>query len=84
MTADDIILQLERDYLERLKWLVLREFRILPGSKAALEISDEDFIKCGAHIVLDRKMRSANCYTECGRNSSFEEERFSLLSEERL
>jgi len=84
LTADDIILQLERDYLERLKWLVLREFKILPGSKAACEISDEDFIKCGAHIVLDRKMRSANCYTERGRNGAFDDERFSKLSEERL
>ena len=84
MTADDIIQQLERDYLERLKWLVLREFRILPGSKAADEISDKDFILCGAHMVLDHKMRSESGDSERGRNSSFDEERFSVLSEGRL
>ena len=82
MTADDIISQLERDYLERLKWLVLREFRILPGSKAACEMSDEDFIKCGAHIVLDQKMRSKNTYSEYERNGSFDEERFSIIRRE--
>lgn len=81
MTADEIVSLLERDYLERLKWLVLREFRILPGSKAALELSDEDYIRCGAHMVLDRKMRFESGSSERGRNSSFDEERFSILSE---
>ncbi len=83
MTADDIISQLERDYLERLKWLVLREFRILPGSRTALEMSDEDVIKCGAHMVLDQKMRFEAEISERGRNGSFDEQRFSELAEGR-
>lgn len=81
MTAEDIIGRLEGDYLERLKWLVLREFRILPGSKMACEPSDEDFVICGAHMVLDNRLRSELASAEGESNCTFDEERFSVLSE---
>lgn len=81
MIAEQIIERLEGDYLERLKWLVLREFRILPGSKMAKEPSDEDFILCGAHMVLDNRLRSDVSKSEEGQNGSFDERRFWALSE---
>lgn len=83
MTAEEIIGRLEGDYLERLKWLVLREFRILPGSKMAKETSDEDFVLCGAHMVLDNRLRSDVSNLEGDRNGSFDERRFWALSEGR-
>ena len=80
MTAEEIIRQLERNALERLKWLVLREFNVLPGSKTAEELSDEDYIICGAHMILDRRLRSEASSSEGEINDSFDEERFSKLS----
>ncbi len=80
MTAEELIRQLEGSPVERLKWLVLREFGVLPGSKTAEELSDEDFIVCGAHMVIDRRMRSDAPSGEGGTNCSFDEERFSQLS----
>ena len=84
MIAEEIIERLEGDYLERLKWLVLREFRILPGSKMACEPSDEDFVLCGAHMVLDLRLRSESASAESGQNRTFDEERFLVLSEGQL
>ncbi len=84
MNADELIGRLAGDHLERLKWLVLREFGVLPGSKAASELSDEDFLICGAHMVLDRRLRSGVPSSEGGLNSSFDEGRFSELSEGKL
>lgn len=81
MTAEEIIDRLEGDYLERLKWLVLREFRILPGSKLAKETSDEDFVLCGAHMVLDNRLCSDVSNLEAGLNGAFDESRFRVLSE---
>jgi len=84
LTAEEIIGRLESEPLERLRWLVLREFRVLPGSDAARELSDEDFIVCGAHMVLDLRLSSENSDSDRGRNEAFSEERFSRLSEEKL
>ncbi len=80
MTAEEILGQLEGNALERLKWLVLREFNVLPGSKTAGEPSDEDFIICGAHMVLDRRLSYDAPTGEGEMNGSFDEERFSRLS----
>ncbi|MBP8640801.1 MAG: hypothetical protein KBI01_07890 [Oscillospiraceae bacterium] len=84
MTAEEVIGRLEGDYLERLKWLVLREFRILPGSKTACELSDEDFVLCGAHMVIDFRLRCNSSKSEGGRNSAFDDNRFKELLEGRV
>ncbi|MGI5985032.1 MAG: hypothetical protein GXY01_02730 [Clostridiales bacterium] len=84
MTAEEIIARLEGDYLERLKWFVLREFRVLPTSKEAREMSDEDIIICGAHMILDKRMCFDTSGFEEGCNGCFDEERFALLSEEKI
>jgi len=84
LTAEEIICRLESDPLERLRWIVLREFRVLPGSNAARELSDENFITCGAHMVLDLRLSSENFNSERGQNEAFSEERFTRLSEEKL
>ena len=81
MTAEEIIGQLEGAYLERLKWLVLHEFRVLPGSKAACELSDEAVVLCGAHMVLDSRLRTESSQSEFGQNSAFDEAHFKVLSE---
>lgn len=69
LTAEEVIGQLEGDCLERLKWLVLREFRILPGSKMACELSDENFILCGAHMVIDSRLRCNSSKSEAGKTA---------------
>ncbi len=81
MTAEEIIGRLETDYLERLKWLVLREFRVLPGSNTAKELSDKDFVLCGAHMVLDNRQLAEAPNSEGERNGSFDEGRFLAISE---
>ncbi len=62
--------------MERLRWLVLREFRVLPGSEAALQASDEDIIFAGVNMVLD--MESGG---DPGENPAFSEERFRQMKE---
>ena len=80
MTAEDVIEQVETDYLGRLKWLVLREFGVLPGSREAKELGDEDFLICGAHMLIDQRMRSESSGNEFVRNVTFDENRFYELS----
>ena len=84
MNADELMSQLELDPLERLKWLVLCSFGVLPGSTAAQELSDEDYVVCGAHMVIDARLRSSAYFDETFVNSSFDESRYSDLTEETL
>ncbi|MEG0035744.1 MAG: hypothetical protein RR743_03700 [Oscillospiraceae bacterium] len=89
MSAAELIERLENDPLERLKWLVLREFGVLPGSESARELSDEDFVFCGAHLVLDARRAAAvrplegGTFDEGGSNEDFDEECFLKLLEVR-
>lgn len=57
--------------MERLRWLVLREFRVLPGSEAARQARDEDIIFAGVNMVLD--MEGGGAFEE---NPGFDERRF--------
>lgn len=82
MNAESLIRQLELDSLERLKWFVLQHFRVLPGSAAAQELSDQDYVICGAHMVIDNRQRSSVYQDETCVNTSFDENRYSNLSEE--
>ncbi len=80
MNAAELIESLEKDHMERLRWLVLREFGIIPGSKRALCISDWDILRCAAHMVIDSRDSDADI-GEQGQNGSFDKERFKRLSE---
>ncbi len=71
MTADQLLDAVEKDSMERLRWLVLSRFNILPGSKQARELSKEDIIVSGAHMVLDRRPRRRETDAETGGNASF-------------
>lgn len=83
MTAMEFLAALEKDKLERLKWLVLREFGVLPGSEAARQLSDEDYLRCGAHLLLDLRQSRDRTNDEEAKNSAFDAGRFLELSEER-
>ena len=83
MTAADVVSRFAGDELDRLKWLVLREFRVLPGSKEAKELSDEDFLFCGAHMVLDLSPCPKRLPHDGGENEAFDIKRFNALLEER-
>lgn len=73
--------KLAQDPMERLRWLVLRDFCIIPGSRRAKAVSDEDILRCAAHMLIDS--RSFENGQERGENDSFDEERFRRLSEGR-
>lgn len=45
--------ELADDPLGRLRWRVLREFGVLPGSQLDQELSDADCLYCGLHMALD-------------------------------
>ena len=61
--------------IERLRWLVLREFRVLPGSEAARQVRDEDIIFAGVNMVLDMEGGGRE------ENHGFNETRFRELKE---
>ena len=84
MTAEELIRRLEGTPLERLRWRVLHDFRILPGSRAARGLNDEDVLICGAHMVLDARRRRAGekSGVEFSQNEGFDSERFSELGGE--
>ena len=82
MTAEELLDRLEKDSMARLRWLVLKEFGVLPGSKRAGKLSDEDCVICGAHMLLDRLERENALPGERGANASFDDGRFRTLGGE--
>lgn len=70
MTIDELMSDAERP-ANRLRWLVLSRFCILPFSAEAEMISDEEILKMAAQMQLDR-----NKGAEQHKNPSFSEERF--------
>lgn len=81
MNAGELFARLESDPMERLKWRVLRSFGVLPFSEAARELSDEDYIVCGAHMVLDGRQVSGIAEIEMEFNCAFDEKVYKTLSE---
>lgn len=82
MTAEELLKSIGENPMERLRWRVLSSFGIFPASNRSKELSDEDLLVCGAHMVLDARKRSAAYMgNETERNGSFDEERFSCMSE---
>lgn len=82
MNAEELLRRLEADPLERLKWMVLCFFGVLPGSEAARGLRDEDYVICGAHMLIDAGRPSAVCADEACANLGFDESRYLELSEE--
>lgn len=83
MRTQKLLESLEGDCVERLRWLVLKEFGVLPGSKRAGALSDRDCIRCAAHMVLDRRERTRERGFEGAVNTGFEQRRFEALGGER-
>ncbi len=50
----ELLRQLEQDALARLRWRVLRQFSVLPGSAQDRSLTDEAVLRCGLHMVLDK------------------------------
>ena len=82
MTVFDVISTFSGDDLDRLRWLVLCKFRVLPGSKRAKEVSDEDILFCGAHMLIDSLPDIERTACESGSNADFDIERYNTLLEE--
>ena len=82
--VEELLSRLEKSPVERLRWRVLRYFSVLPGSKAAKKLSDEDVLFCGAHMVLDSRRHPAagKNKAEASFNGAFDSERFSELGGE--
>ena len=54
MTVDELMIKLSSDPMERLRWRVLREFKLLPSSDEARKMSDEDCIRFAVHMLIDK------------------------------
>lgn len=65
--------------MERLRWLVLRAFGVLPGDAAARNMTDADFVRCGLQMLIDQRRRSGAGTDEAGGNPGFEQEKFDAL-----
>lgn len=50
----ELLQQLEQDALARLRWRVLRQFSVLPGSAQDAALTDAMVLRCGLHMVLDK------------------------------
>ncbi len=58
---------LQKNHTERLRWLVCKRLGISPSG-----LKDEDVIKCGLHMIIDKRRAEA----EFASNSAFDEESF--------
>lgn len=57
MSPEELMSALAGDPMERLRWYVLRSFSRLPGDRAARKMSDSDYLRCAAHMAMDRIWR---------------------------
>ena len=60
--------------LDRLKWLVLREFHVLPTGREAREMTDTDVLWCGMMLAMDAGVTVTV-------NEKFDRARFERLKE---
>ena len=67
------------DGMERLKWLVLRAFSVLPSDAAAEKMTDADYVWCGLQMLLDAAQKQSAPADEAGGNPGFAPERFEEL-----
>ena len=75
MSPEELMSALAGDPMERLRWYVLRSFSRLPGDRAARKMSDSDYLRCAAHMAMDRNMeRGAG-----DKNPTFDEKKFKEL-----
>jgi hypothetical protein len=58
MMLEEELRRLEAAPLERLRWRVLEHFGVLPGSRQARSLRDRECVRCGLHMVLDRRERA--------------------------
>ena len=65
--------------MERLKWLVLRRFSMLPGDRAARNMTDADFVWCGLQMLLDAGEMPEGLSREGSVNAQFDAARFERL-----
>lgn len=79
MRAHSLLSNAELTNMQRLRWLVLSRFGVLPGSPAALLLTDRQCIRCGINMVLDRQRTASG--TGAAVNFSFDESRFQTLKE---
>lgn len=61
---------------DRLRWLVLRRFGVLPGSRTERGMKPEDFIFAGLNMVLDSAATAHNSTPAPPVNPGFDEARF--------
>lgn len=69
----ELMQRLGENSAERLRWLVCRGLGVFPYS----ELSDESIIKCGLHMLLDRRDGGA----EFSKNSAFDEAGYLMAKE---
>ena len=72
---DELLRGVRSDSMERMRWLVLREFGVLPNSRAARKMGDGDVLFCAMNMLLDR--RSVGAGDES--NPGFDPARFQRL-----
>lgn len=54
MTAEELIADVSRDPMEKLRFRVLRAFNVLPCSDEARRMTDEDCLRYAAQLLADR------------------------------
>lgn len=74
---DSLLSSLSADSLGRLRWRVLREFGVLPGSRPARKLSDAQVVFCGLNLLLDQT--AANIEPPPDFNPAFDDSRFANL-----
>lgn len=75
----DAWLQAADEGMERLRWLVLRAFGVLPGDAAARNMTDVDYVRCGLQMLLDMRQQTRGKPEEVGGNPGFDPAKFEAL-----
>ena len=74
--VESALRELRLDHLARLRWRVLREFGVLPGSEPAIALEDSDYVLCALNLLLDADLPEPY---EPGSNPAFDLSRFEDL-----
>ena len=80
MMTEELLETLGSDAKERLRWMVLREFGVLPGSREARALTDTELLRCAGHLVLDMRWGRRRD-EESEQNTAFDAARYERLKE---
>lgn len=63
--AEELLEALRQEPMERIRWRVLRAFRVLPSESRARGMTEGDYLYCALQLVLDREKEQEGLCPQC-------------------